>query len=203
MHTKIIRAKYLVTNAALREQDLLANAAVCVEGSTIVKIGDPDDLRAAYPQAELLGDDRHIALPGFIDAHNHGQGITTWSGGASDDMLEVWIHSWPGHGEVLLHMAAVGVCGSDAHNYPKGRIGSQIVTDPVVLGYEFSASRVTIVGDGGCDHHPTLSQTGDGDLSGKPGPFQVRRDAAKHSRQAAWLLKARCRLDSFQSSRLL
>ena len=45
----------------------------------------------------------------------------------------------PGPGEVLLKVASVGVCGSDVHYYLEGRIGEQIVTEPIILGHEFSA----------------------------------------------------------------
>jgi L-iditol 2-dehydrogenase len=45
----------------------------------------------------------------------------------------------PGPGQVLLKVAAVGVCGSDVHYYLEGRIGDQVVTDPIMMGHEFSA----------------------------------------------------------------
>ena len=45
----------------------------------------------------------------------------------------------PGPGEVLLKVASVGVCGSDVHYYVHGRIGSQVVTEPIIMGHEFSA----------------------------------------------------------------
>jgi L-iditol 2-dehydrogenase len=45
----------------------------------------------------------------------------------------------PGPGEVLLQVAAAGVCGSDVHYYLEGRIGSQVLTAPMILGHEFSA----------------------------------------------------------------
>ncbi len=53
----------------------------------------------------------------------------------------------PGPGEVLLKVATVGVCGSDAHYYLHGRIGSQVVTGPIIMGHEFSA-RISELGPG-------------------------------------------------------
>lgn len=44
----------------------------------------------------------------------------------------------PGPGEVLVRVGAVGVCGSDTHYYEHGRIGSYVVTEPLVLGHEAS-----------------------------------------------------------------
>jgi L-iditol 2-dehydrogenase len=41
--------------------------------------------------------------------------------------------------EVLLRVAAVGVCGSDVHYYASGRIGSQVVKYPFIVGHECSA----------------------------------------------------------------
>ena len=41
--------------------------------------------------------------------------------------------------DVLLRLAAVGVCGSDVHYYVTGRIGSQIVQYPFTVGHECAA----------------------------------------------------------------
>ena len=46
----------------------------------------------------------------------------------------------PGPGEVLVRVAAVGVCGSDVHYYRHGRIGDFVVEDSLVLGHEASGS---------------------------------------------------------------
>ncbi len=41
-----------------------------------------------------------------------------------------------GDTDVLVRMKAVGVCGSDIHYYREGRIGSQVVQFPFVIGHE-------------------------------------------------------------------
>src|SRR5919108_3385318 len=51
----------------------------------------------------------------------------------------------PGPREVLVEIAAVGVCGSDVHYYEHGRIGSHVVRAPMVLGHE-SAGRIVRLG---------------------------------------------------------
>ena len=53
----------------------------------------------------------------------------------------------PGAGEVLLKVASVGVCGSDVHYYNEGRIGNQVVTEPIIMGHEFSA-HINRLGEG-------------------------------------------------------
>ncbi|RAV31088.1 alcohol dehydrogenase catalytic domain-containing protein, partial [Corynebacterium heidelbergense] len=53
----------------------------------------------------------------------------------------------PGPHEVLVEVAAVGVCGSDVHYYRHGRIGDFGVNEPMILGHELSG-RIAAVGEG-------------------------------------------------------
>jgi L-iditol 2-dehydrogenase len=57
----------------------------------------------------------------------------------------------PGAREVLVEVAAVGVCGSDVHYYEHGRIGSFVVREPMVLGHE-SSGRVVALGSEASKH---------------------------------------------------
>jgi L-iditol 2-dehydrogenase len=50
----------------------------------------------------------------------------------------------PGPKEVLVRVAAVGVCGSDVHYYEHGRIGSFVVRSPLVLGHEAAGEIVDV-----------------------------------------------------------
>lgn len=59
--------------------------------------------------------------------------------GIKDIRIDTLPRPVPGPGEVLLRVAAVGVCGSDIHYFLEGRIGDQVVADPLILGHEFSA----------------------------------------------------------------
>ncbi|MCU1544024.1 MAG: sorbitol dehydrogenase [Microbacteriaceae bacterium] len=53
----------------------------------------------------------------------------------------------PDADQVLVAVAAVGVCGSDVHYYREGRIGDFVVDGPLVLGHELSG-RIVAVGSG-------------------------------------------------------
>ncbi len=57
----------------------------------------------------------------------------------------------PGPREVLVEIAAVGVCGSDVHYYEHGRIGPFVVREPLILGHE-SAGRVVELGSEASRH---------------------------------------------------
>jgi len=52
-----------------------------------------------------------------------------------------------GHGDVLIRVATVGVCGSDMHYYRTGRIGDQVVQYPWIVGHE-CAGTIEAVGPG-------------------------------------------------------
>ncbi len=45
----------------------------------------------------------------------------------------------PGRSEVLLRVGVVGICGSDVHWYQDAHIGNRSISDPFILGHEFSA----------------------------------------------------------------
>ncbi|RDW84322.1 hypothetical protein BP6252_01912 [Coleophoma cylindrospora] len=53
----------------------------------------------------------------------------------------------PGTGEVLLHVKATGICGSDVHFWKSGAIGTLTVDGDCILGHE-GAGIVLEVGDG-------------------------------------------------------
>lgn len=46
--------------------------------------------------------------------------------------------------QVLVEIAAVGVCGSDVHYYREGRIGGFVVEEPMVLGHEAAGTIVEV-----------------------------------------------------------
>lgn len=53
----------------------------------------------------------------------------------------------PGPGEVLVRVKAVGICGSDVHNYLYGEIGGAVIEQPLVVGHE-SAGVIEALGPG-------------------------------------------------------
>ncbi len=44
----------------------------------------------------------------------------------------------PHKGEVLIKLKSIGICGSDIHYYRTGKIGSQVVKYPFIIGHECS-----------------------------------------------------------------
>ncbi|MBB4276740.1 L-idonate 5-dehydrogenase [Rhizobium mongolense] len=58
--------------------------------------------------------------------------------GARDLRVEAGSVREPGEGEVLLRMAAAGICGSDLHYYQDGGFGPVRVREPIIPGHEAS-----------------------------------------------------------------
>src|SRR5271155_279050 len=66
----------------------IENGALYAEAGRIVAIGPYDELQRRYPAARRIGDARHVVVPGFVNAHAHGRGLTTWQLGQPDEPLE-------------------------------------------------------------------------------------------------------------------
>ena len=90
MTTTLIRGRYVVTGTgAAATVAVLEDGAVLVQGGRIVEVGAWPGLRARHGDAEVLGSDDNVILPGFVNAHHH-VGLTPIQLGVPDDPLELW-----------------------------------------------------------------------------------------------------------------
>lgn len=92
MSERLVRGGYVVTDASkLPRGGLLENGAVAVESDRIAAVGPYEELKGRYPQAEEIGSERHVVIPGLVNTHHHGWGLTSLQLGFVDDYLEAWI----------------------------------------------------------------------------------------------------------------
>lgn len=82
----LVRGKYVWTGSKLIED----GAVLCDEGK-VAAVGNWADLRKEHPDARVSGGSDRIVLPGLINAHHHGNGITSFARGVHDDNLEPWL----------------------------------------------------------------------------------------------------------------
>lgn len=76
--TILIRGRYVLTSASA---GALRDAAVLVDGPTIVDVGPWDALRERSPDAAVVGDGSGIVLPGLVNTHGHfSEGLVTGLG---------------------------------------------------------------------------------------------------------------------------
>ncbi len=86
MRSMIVSGKYLVADA----DTVVPNGAVYVEDGRVVEVGPAAGIAVRRKADETLGGEDCLVVPGFVNAHGHGKGITDFQRGAGDDTLEVW-----------------------------------------------------------------------------------------------------------------
>jgi cytosine/adenosine deaminase-related metal-dependent hydrolase len=73
------------------DQAPIENGALYEEGGRVVAVDTYDVLRKRYPDAASVGNRDHAVIPGFVNAHSHGRGFTTYQMGQPDEPLEMRI----------------------------------------------------------------------------------------------------------------
>ena len=72
----------------------LRDAAVLVADGRVVETGPAAALMAAHPEAEVIGGAGRLVMPGLIDAHSHGRGLSPIQKGVPYDYLENAFLDW-------------------------------------------------------------------------------------------------------------
>lgn len=67
-----------------------AELAVAVADGLIAAVGTRAELQAAYPDAPIDGSADLLLTPAFVNAADRGYGLSPFSLGLADDLLEVW-----------------------------------------------------------------------------------------------------------------
>jgi 5-methylthioadenosine/S-adenosylhomocysteine deaminase len=125
----LTRATILVPEAVLSFPDtasLRVGAGVAVEGSWIAAVDAPEQLRIRWPTATVVDLPDCLLMPGLVNAHQHGRGLSQIQLGYHDDFLEPWISNRRGRGILdpysitklaAARMVAQGVTTSIHANY--------------------------------------------------------------------------------------
>jgi cytosine/adenosine deaminase-related metal-dependent hydrolase len=86
----LIHGRWLVRDwTAPPASGVLEDGALYQEAGTIVDVGSYAALRRRYPSAQHVGDADTIVIPGFVNAHSHGRGVTTFQKRQRDEHLEL------------------------------------------------------------------------------------------------------------------
>ena len=68
---------------------IVKDGAVYVSGKDIVEVGRYKDLKKQYATAKVIGSTRFWVMPGFVNAHQHGKGLTNFQLGGVDEPFEL------------------------------------------------------------------------------------------------------------------
>ena len=73
------------------DQPPIADGAVIIHGTDIEAVGPYSEMRATFPDANEIGGRRFLLIPGLVNGHSHGRGLTDFQRGALDNTLESWL----------------------------------------------------------------------------------------------------------------
>jgi cytosine/adenosine deaminase-related metal-dependent hydrolase len=90
----LLRGRYVMTDPAAGDAGVLDDAAVLVSGSRIAAVGGFTALRRRHPRARVVGNGRQLLMPGLVDAHSHGRGLSPIQKGVLNDYLENNLLDW-------------------------------------------------------------------------------------------------------------
>lgn len=112
-----------------RATDLIKNASIAVAGPLVAAIGSLPELSRRWPNAEIIRYPDCLLVPGLVNAHQHGRGLSQIQLGYHDDFLEPWIAGRRARGALDSHivtklaaarMIANGVTTTIHANYSYG-----------------------------------------------------------------------------------
>jgi 5-methylthioadenosine/S-adenosylhomocysteine deaminase len=87
----IVRGRYLLDGSIELDGSILDDGAVLVRGDTIEAVGSFAGVRRGAPSARVVGRETDLVIPGFVNSHSHGWGLSSLQLGAPDDRLEPWL----------------------------------------------------------------------------------------------------------------
>src|SRR4051812_43824328 len=96
----ILRGRYLLTDPRKKGKGVLKNGAIAIKGDRIAAVGPFEEVQRAHPGASVVGNGRQLLLPGLVDAHSHGRGMSPIQKGVKNDFLENALFDW-GYMQVL------------------------------------------------------------------------------------------------------
>jgi 5-methylthioadenosine/S-adenosylhomocysteine deaminase len=89
--TMLVHGGFVITDPSLGQSGFQKNAVVAVtEDGKVAQIGSYESLIQQYPDVPVEGGDGSLVMPGLIDAHSHGNGITYFELGLGYNHLESW-----------------------------------------------------------------------------------------------------------------
>ncbi|MBM9402774.1 amidohydrolase family protein [Gluconacetobacter azotocaptans] len=86
----LIRGGWVVVDP----QTIVKDAAIHVVDNRVAEVGTWSALRERYPDDEVVGGATSIVMPGLIDAHSHGRGLSPIQKGVLYDYLENAFLDW-------------------------------------------------------------------------------------------------------------
>jgi cytosine/adenosine deaminase-related metal-dependent hydrolase len=92
--TIILRGAFAITDPRLGPTGVIRDGAIAITGGTVAETGSFTAVASKYPGARVIGDGTQLLLPGLVDAHSHGRGLSPIQKGVHNDFLENALFDW-------------------------------------------------------------------------------------------------------------
>jgi 5-methylthioadenosine/S-adenosylhomocysteine deaminase len=90
----LLRGAYVITDPRLGPAGVIPDGAVVITGGTVAETGPFTAIAPKYPGIRIVGDGAQLLLPGLVDAHSHGRGLSPIQKGVRNDFLENALFDW-------------------------------------------------------------------------------------------------------------
>ena len=111
MTSSIVHGRYLITRASGHETSVLEQGAIYQNNYGVIKeVGAFQELSQKHPDVPVLGGDDFLVMPGLINAHHHGKGVSPLMKGSLDDHLEYWMADSWGRKSVDMYLDTLYAC---------------------------------------------------------------------------------------------
>ncbi len=92
--TIIMRGAYAIIDPRLGPRGVLPAGAVAITDGKVAETGPFATIAPKYPVARVVGDGTQLLMPGLVDAHSHGRGLSPIQKGVRNDFLENALFDW-------------------------------------------------------------------------------------------------------------
>ena len=90
----IMRGAYAITDPRLGRSGVIPSGAVVITDGTVKETGPFAAIAPKYPGASIIGDGSQLLMPGLVNAHSHGRGLSPIQKGVRNDFLENALFDW-------------------------------------------------------------------------------------------------------------
>src|ERR1700745_3016273 len=107
--TIIMRGAHVIPDPRLGASGVIQAGAVVIADGTIRETGPFAAIAPKYPGTSVIGDGTQLLMPGRVDAHSHGRGLSPIQKGVRNDFLENALFDWA-RGTVLPPELSAALC---------------------------------------------------------------------------------------------
>ena len=92
--TILMRGASAITDPRLGPSGVIPAGAVVITDGIVRETGRFGAIAPKYPDAYVIGDGTQLLMPGLVDAHSHGRGLSPIQKGVRNDFLENALFDW-------------------------------------------------------------------------------------------------------------